>query len=101
MPEVDGFQVVRAVRVRELTAGGHLPVIALTARSRKEDRELCLAAGMDDFLAKPIQTDDLWATIDRVVGNGTRDTQASTGLIDAGVLLAACGGDEGILKLIC
>src|SRR5205823_11109693 len=53
MPELDGFQVVQAVRERERSAGGHLPVIALTARSRKEDRDRCLAAGMDDFLAKP------------------------------------------------
>src|SRR6202043_4071403 len=68
MPELDGFQVVRAVRERERTAGGHLPIIALTARSRKEDRERCLAAGMDDFLAKPIQAADLGAAIDRVVG---------------------------------
>ena len=42
MPELDGFQVVQAIRERERTAGGHLPVIALTARSRKEDREKCL-----------------------------------------------------------
>ena len=55
MPELDGFQVVRAIRERERTAGGHLPVIALTARSRKEDRERCLAAGMDDFLTKPFR----------------------------------------------
>ena len=48
MPELDGFEVVRAIRERERTAGGHLPVIALTARSRQEDRERCLAAGMDD-----------------------------------------------------
>src|SRR5262249_20312493 len=54
MPELDGFQVARAVRQQERTTGGHLPVIALTARARKEDRERCLAAGMDDFLAKPI-----------------------------------------------
>ena len=55
MPELDGFQVVQAIRERERTTGGHLPVIALTARSRKEDRERCLAAGMDDFLTKPIR----------------------------------------------
>ncbi len=53
MPELDGFQVVGAIRERERTAGGHLPVIALTARSRKEDRERCLRAGMDEYLAKP------------------------------------------------
>src|SRR5438270_380683 len=52
---------------RERATGGHLPVIALTGRARKEDRERCLAAGMDDFLAKPIQAGDLWAAIDRAV----------------------------------
>src|SRR5205823_5448917 len=39
MPELDGFQVIQAIRERERSVGGHLPVIALTARSRKEDRE--------------------------------------------------------------
>jgi CheY-like chemotaxis protein len=73
MPELDGFQVVQAVRDHERAAGGHLPVIALTARARREDRERCLAAGMDDFLAKPIQAANLWATIDRIVERrGTR-----------------------------
>ncbi len=67
MPELDGFEVIRAIRQRERDSGSHLPVIALTARSRKEDREQCLAAGMDDFLAKPIQTDGLWAAIERVL----------------------------------
>src|SRR5439155_9021444 len=67
MPELDGFQVVRAVRERERSVGGHLPVIALTARAREEDRQRCLAAGMDDFLTKPVQVADLWAAIDRVV----------------------------------
>ena len=42
MPELDGFQVVEAIRKREQTTGDHLPVIALTARSRREDREKCL-----------------------------------------------------------
>ena len=68
MPELDGFQVVRAVREREQGGGGHLPVIALTARSRTEDRERCLAAGMDDFLSKPVQAADLLAAIARVQG---------------------------------
>ena len=66
MPELDGFQVVGAIRERERTAGGHLPVIALTARSRKEDRERCLRAGMDECLTKPYSAADLWATMDRV-----------------------------------
>jgi signal transduction histidine kinase/CheY-like chemotaxis protein len=100
MPELDGFQVIRSIREQERNTGSHLPVIALTARSRKEDRELCLAAGMDDFLAKPIQTDDLWATIDRVAGAPGPTDRPAAPLIDARVLLAACGGDPAILKSI-
>ena len=101
MPELDGFQVVRAIREREGMSGGHLPIIALTARSRKEDRERCLAAGMDDFLAKPIQAADLWAAIERVVGVRQHADQRGPGLLDAPVLLAACGGDAAILEKIC
>src|SRR5205085_4794418 len=67
MPELDGFQVVRAIRERERSAGGHLPVIALTARARREDRQRCLAAGMDDYLAKPLRAAELFAAIERVI----------------------------------
>jgi CheY-like chemotaxis protein len=114
MPELDGFQVAEAVREQERVqaeaslpdgarAGvrGHLPIIALTARSRKEDRERCLAAGMDDFLAKPIQATDLWAAIDRVVGAHPAADRVEQGLLDPQVLLAACGGDAAILATIC
>jgi two-component system sensor histidine kinase/response regulator len=101
MPELDGFQVIQAIRERERSAGGHLPVIALTARSRIEDRERCLAAGMDDFLAKPIQAADLWAAIDRVVGGRPPADQPASSLLDPRVLLAACGGDAVILERIC
>jgi PAS domain S-box-containing protein len=101
MPELDGFQVVQAVRDHERAWGGHLPVIALTARARKEDRERCLAAGMDDFLAKPIEAATLWAAIDRVVDAHVRADQSGPGLLDPGVLLAACGGDPAILERIC
>ena len=101
MPELDGFQVIQAIRERERSAGGHLPVIALTARSRQEDRERCLAAGMDDFLAKPIRAADLLAAIDRVVSPGVPRPPAGRpgrpSLLDPVVLLAACGGDAEAL----
>ena len=93
MPELDGFQVVTAIRERERAAGGHLPIIALTARSRKEDRERCLAAGMDDFLAKPIQPADLWAAMDRLVGSRPPAEPPGPDLLAPQVLLASCGGD--------
>ena len=97
MPEMDGFQVIQAIRERERSTGGHLPVIALTARSRNEDRELCLAAGMDDFLAKPIQSADLWVSVDRVVGAHPPAVRPEPGLLSpAGLLPAACGRDAAI-----
>ena len=121
MPELDGFQVVQAVREHERSMGGHLPVVALTARSRTEDRERCLAAGMDDFLSKPIKAADLWAAIDRTLrtddeetmkaeNDKTPDSDSSIvdppspfgkGLLDPRALLAACGDDAAILKKIC
>jgi two-component system sensor histidine kinase/response regulator len=101
MPELDGFQVVRAVRERERTLGGHLPVIALTARSRKDDREQCLAAGMDDFLVKPIQAADLEAAIEQVMSAYRAADRPGSSLLDPRVLLAACGGDVVILEKIC
>jgi CheY-like chemotaxis protein len=93
--------VVRAVRARERESGGHLPIIALTARARKEDRERCLTAGMDDFLAKPIQPDDLWAAMDRAVGSCPPAEPPGLDLLAPQVLLAACGGDAAALEEIC
>jgi CheY-like chemotaxis protein len=101
MPELDGFQVIQAVRERERSAGGHLPVIALTARARQEDRQQCLAAGMDDFLAKPIQAADLWAATERVTRSRRPADRPGRGLLDPRVVLAACGGDAATLEMIC
>jgi signal transduction histidine kinase/CheY-like chemotaxis protein/HPt (histidine-containing phosphotransfer) domain-containing protein len=97
MPELDGFQVVRAVRDREQTSTGHLPVIALTARSRKEDRERCLAVGMDDFLTKPIRPAELSAAIDRAM----KLYPPRRELLDLPILLAACGSDSDLLRKMC
>lgn len=105
MPELDGFQVAQAIRQREQTTGRHLPIIALTARSSEADRQRCLAAGMDDFLAKPIQASNLWSVIDRVMAahppaDGLQ-IGPQTNLLDPVVLLAACGGNANILAKIC
>ncbi len=71
--------------------GGHLPIIAPTARSRKEDREGCLAAGMDDFLAKPIPAAELWAAMGRVVGTRPPADPPRLRLLEPQVILAAGG----------
>ena len=100
MPELDGFQVAETIRARERMTGTHLPIIALTARSRKEDRERCLAAGMDDFLAKPIQAVNLWEAIDRNVHSRQNADRIETAVLSPDAILAACGGDSIILEKI-
>lgn len=53
MPEMDGYQATREIRKRERKMGKHIPIVALTANAVKEDRKICLAAGMVAYLAKP------------------------------------------------
>jgi PAS domain S-box-containing protein len=63
MPELDGYQLVAAVRTREKISGKHLPVLGLTAHAFAEDRDKCFAAGMDAFLSKPISPEELHRTV--------------------------------------
>lgn len=67
MPGLDGYEVTRAIRRRE-AGGTHMPIIALTAFSLPGGREECLAAGMDDYLTKPITTEILRAALNRHLG---------------------------------
>jgi len=67
MPEMDGFAATREIRTAEQNGQYHMPVIAMTAHAMKGDREECLAAGMDDYLAKPINSDELRQVIARVI----------------------------------
>jgi two-component system, sensor histidine kinase and response regulator len=121
MPELDGFQVVQSLRERERSTGGHLPVIALTAHSRNEDRERCLAAGMDDFLTKPVPAVDLLATIQRTLRKSEsgrmkdanekksvsdsssvlHPSSAHSRLLDPIAVLRACGNDAQGLHRMC
>ena len=66
MPGVDGYEATQ--RIRRCLAGRPLPIIALTANARAEDRTACLAAGMDDFLAKPVRQEQLRACVAKWLG---------------------------------
>jgi CheY-like chemotaxis protein len=67
MPEMDGFEATAAIRERQQTSGGErTPIVALTAHAMSGDREQCLAAGMDDYLAKPIHMEALVQLLNRV-----------------------------------
>jgi signal transduction histidine kinase/DNA-binding response OmpR family regulator/HAMP domain-containing protein len=67
MPEMDGFEATRAIRASETGTERHIPIIALTANAMEGDQQRCLAAGMDDYLAKPILPDALYAAIARLL----------------------------------
>jgi two-component system, sensor histidine kinase and response regulator len=65
MPGMDGIETTRAIRQQEQATGSHVPIIALTAHAFRGDRERCVEAGMDDYVSKPIQMNELVATIER------------------------------------
>lgn len=65
MPHLDGIEATKKIRIEEQTAGGHVPIIALTAAAFDEDRVACEVAGMDAHLSKPIHPEDLAEVLSR------------------------------------
>jgi hypothetical protein len=66
MPDMNGLEATEVIRSREREAGIHTPIIALTARTMQEDRDRCLAAGMDAFITKPIQAVEFLTVVESV-----------------------------------
>ncbi len=69
MPLLDGYEATREIRRRERRLGGHIPIVAMTANAMAGDRERCIACGMDDYLAKPVISTDLYAILDKWLGS--------------------------------
>ena len=65
MPEIDGYEATRAIRAIEQKTGSHIPIVAMTANAMVEDRDKCLLAGMDDYISKPIDRNDLALILER------------------------------------
>lgn len=125
MPEMDGFAATAAIREMEKESGQHLPIVAMTARAMKGDRDACLQAGMDAYVAKPVQPKELAAIVESLAGpvGGSPEAEqraqettatawapepsldgqagspaASSGAIDREALMARVENDLGLLE---
>ena len=109
MPEMGGFEATGIIRSRERATGRHVPIVAMTAHAIKGDRERCLAAGMDEYLTKPLDSRQLYMLVERVAGGSAPAGDAipydppSSDVQMEGVsdeVLARVGGDRRLLAEI-
>ena len=110
MPQMDGLTATKTIRMQEAHTPVHLPIIAMTAHAMKGDRERCLEAGMDGYVSKPINTEELISTISKVLnlpGISPEKTKAQAGPespyekpvhLDFKQMLDLLGGDEKLLQ---
>ena len=94
MPEMDGLGATRAIREREKYTGTHIPILAMTAYAMEEDKGMCLEAGMDGYVSKPINSRELFERIESLTG--VPDVPAQP--LDMTQILDSLGGDKELLK---
>ncbi|RMF88781.1 MAG: response regulator [Nitrospinota bacterium] len=103
MPELNGIETTRIIRSREKGRGEHVPVVAMTAHAMSGDRERCLAAGMDDYISKPIRIQELFTIIEQLqhkeMPRERREQMESKEVFfDRAAALARVEGDEELLQ---
>ena len=103
MPEMDGLQLTQAVREKEKDAPTHLPIVAMTAYAMKGDRERCLDAGMDAYIAKPINSNELFETIDSVcrteiTASPSTEPAPKQEVMDAATLIVEIRRGAGVIE---
>jgi PAS domain S-box-containing protein len=103
MPEMNGLEATRAIRELEQGTGRHVPIVAMTAHAMSGDRERCLAAGMDEYMTKPIRAEALVTQVERL-GMSARDEAATptddVPPFDRAAALDRVDGDRGLLAEI-
>ena len=111
MPVMGGLEATQRIREMETQRGGHVPIIAMTARAMAKDRENCMAAGMDDYLSKPIRVAQVRDAIEQWVAHGLggedakhgRDSQAggsNEAALNLGEALRGVDGDQALLNAV-
>ncbi len=104
MPEMDGLEATRMIRQLEKKAGTHTPIAAMTAHAMRGDRERCLDAGMDEYIAKPVRAKVLFQTIGKLLDGAARSqaapvqSAADASLVQWDQSLDAVGGDRELLE---
>jgi len=97
MPEMDGYDATRAIREDERVRGGRVPIVAMTAAAMQGDRERCLAAGMDDYLAKPLRSAEVRTAVERWVHVDPEAVTAATADRPSVAPLPPDGGSHPVL----
>jgi CheY-like chemotaxis protein len=106
MPEMDGLEATETIRAKERQTGEHIPIIAMTAHALAGDRERCLEAGMDAYIAKPIHAREVFEAIATLLGESARSTEAAPSVLPAAAVfdwstaLAAVRGDAKLRRIV-
>jgi len=100
MPEMGGFEATGAIREGERATGAHVPIIAMTAHAMKGDRERCLAAGMDEYLTKPLDSRQLCTLVEHMAAGREPVALDPPASAVSDQVLARVGGDRQLLAEI-